>query len=53
MSSTTDLAARRGQLRQKIDAIGDLRPSSLVANYRRCGRPTCRCALDDHPGHGP
>ncbi len=48
-----DLAARRDHLRQQLAAIGDLRPGSLFENYRKCGKPTCRCAAKDHPGHGP
>ena len=47
------MAARRDQLRRQLAAIGDLRPGSLVRNYRKCGKPTCRCAAKDHPGHGP
>lgn len=38
MSSTADLAARRDQLRQKIAAIGDLRPGSLIAECQRLRR---------------
>ena len=47
------MAARRDQLRQQLAAIGDLRPGSLVQNYRKCGKPGCRCAAAQHPGHGP
>lgn len=47
------LAAQRDQLRRQLAAIGDLRPGSLSRNYRRCGKPNCRCAAPDHPGHGP
>ena len=46
-------AARRLQLLQQLADLGDLRPGSLVASYRRCGKPNCRCAAPDHPGHGP
>lgn len=38
MSSTADLAARRDQLRQKIAAIGDLRPGSLITDCQRLRR---------------
>ena len=47
------LAARREDLRQQLAAIGDLRPGSLVQTYRKCGKPSCRCASPEHPGHGP
>ena len=32
---------------------GRLRPGSLVQNYRKCGKPGCRCAAAQHPDHGP
>jgi len=47
------LAARRQHLLQQLTALGDLRPGSLVESYRKCGKPSCRCAAADHPGHGP
>ena len=47
------LSARRDELRRQLAAIGDLRPGSLVQNYRRCGRPECFCADKQHRGHGP
>ena len=47
------LAARRQDLLQQLAALGDLRPGSLVESYRKCGKPNCRCAAADHPGHGP
>ncbi len=50
---TDSPAARRLQLLQQIAALGDLRPGSLVASYRKCGKPNCRCADPDDPGHGP
>ena len=56
MSAATDtpsLAAQRDDLLRSIAAIGDCRPGSLVESYRKCGKPNCRCAAADHPGHGP
>lgn len=47
------LSARRDELRRQLAAIGDLRPGSLVQNYRRCGRPECFCADKQQRGHGP
>ena len=47
------LAARRNDLRRKLASIGDLRPGSLVKNYRRCGKPNCFCADKQQRGHGP
>ncbi len=47
------LLGRRRTLLDDIAAIGDLRPGSLKARFRKCGKPNCHCAADDHPGHGP
>jgi hypothetical protein len=52
-SSLTDLEAQRARLHADLVAIGDLRPGSLCAVMRRCGKPTCACADAAHPGHGP
>ena len=48
-----ELSARRQELRRQLAAVGDLRPGSLVQNFRRCGRPDCFCADKQQPGHGP
>ena len=55
MADTTldGLVAHRQHLLDEIGAIGDLRPGSLKARFRKCGKPNCHCAADDHPGHGP
>jgi len=47
------LAKKRNELKARINEIGDLRPGSLVERFRRCGKPTCRCAKPDAIGHGP
>ncbi len=42
MAATPDLQeleTRRDDLRQQLASIGDLRPGSLVARYRKCGKP--------------
>jgi len=44
---------RRDAIREELATIGDLRPGSLVGRYRRCGKPTCHCAREGDPGHGP
>lgn len=48
-----DLEQQRSRLHADLAAIGDLRPGSLSAVMRRCGKPTCGCADPAHPGHGP
>ena len=47
------LVHRRAALRREFAEIGDLRPGNLFSRFRRCGKPNCRCARQDHPGHGP
>ena len=47
------LEHRRQQLIQAFLDLGDLRPGSLVARYRRCGKDYCHCARPGDRGHGP
>lgn len=51
--TSSALAAQRDALRRRLADIGDLRPGSLVQNYRKCGKSNCRCAAAEHRGHGP
>ncbi len=51
--SIKSLIERRDRLQQEFATLGDLQPGSLVENYRKCGKPNCRCAEEGHPGHGP
>jgi hypothetical protein len=56
MPSTPDLEAllrKRDQLKDEVVALGDMRPGSLVARFRKCGKPTCHCARKGAQGHGP
>ena len=43
----------RSQLLQEFLSLGDLRPGSITAVVRRCGKPTCHCAKPNDPGHEP
>ena len=47
------LHGRRDAIRRDLARIGDLRPGSLRPQYRRCGKPNCRCAGVGARGHGP
>ena len=47
------LGEQRSQLLRELASIGDLRQGSLRAQYRKCGKPTCHCAAEGAPGHGP
>jgi hypothetical protein len=41
------------QIAQPETLFGFQRPGCLVERYRKCGKPNCRCAQPDEPGHGP
>ena len=47
------LAEERDALLAELARVGDLRPGTLQARYRKCGKPTCHCAREGDPGHGP
>jgi Family of unknown function (DUF6788) len=47
------LLQHRDQLKSQLAAIGDMRPGSLVARFRTCGKLSCRCARKGAQGHGP
>ena len=56
MPNSPDLEAlleKRDQLKDRIGHIGQMRPGSLVARFRKCGKPTCHCAKKGAQGHGP
>lgn len=56
MSSSPSLSALREQrsaLLAQIAAVEEFRPGSLVERYRKCGKPSCHCAREGEPGHGP
>jgi hypothetical protein len=47
------LAAERSKLLDEFLGLGDLRPGSMTAVVRRCGKPSCHCAKPHDPGHDP
>ena len=51
--SLSELEQQRSRLAAQLAGLGDLRPGSVTAIVRRCGKPTCHCAQPDDPGHGP
>jgi hypothetical protein len=54
MPDTLDmLEADRSRLLEDFLRLGDLRPGSITAVVRRCGKPTCHRAKPDDPGHDP
>jgi hypothetical protein len=51
--SLAALETDRSKLLQDFLALGDLRPGSITAVIRRCGKPSCHCAKLNDPGHEP
>jgi hypothetical protein len=47
------LDAERSKLLDEFLGLGDLRPGSITAVVRRCGKPSCHCAKPNDPGHDP
>jgi hypothetical protein len=43
----------RSRLLEEFLRLGDLRPGSITAVIRRCGKPSCHCAKPNDPGHDP
>ena len=42
--SLPDLESARSKILSEFSTLGDLRPGSICAVVRRCGKPTCHCA---------
>jgi hypothetical protein len=56
MPLSSDLSAlqlQRDQLKSQLSQIGEMRPGSLVARFRKCGKSSCHCAKKGAKGHGP
>lgn len=47
------LESQRSALLEEFLRLGDLRPGSITAVVRRCGKPSCHCARPNDPGHDP
>ncbi len=47
------LEADRSKLLAEFLRLEDLRPGSITAVVRRCGKPSCHCAKPNDPGHDP
>jgi hypothetical protein len=47
------LESDRSKLLEEFLRLGDLRPGSITAVVRRCGKPTCHCAKPNDAGHDP
>lgn len=51
--SLSALEAQRTHILRQISVLGDLRPGTISAVTRRCGKATCHCAKPNDPGHAP
>jgi hypothetical protein len=47
------LETQRSMLLEEFLELGDLRPGSITAVTRRCGKSSCHCAKHNDPGHDP
>jgi hypothetical protein len=47
------LESERSQVLEQFLGLGDLRPGSITAVVRRCGKPSCHCAKPHAAGHEP
>src|SRR6266849_5035945 len=52
-NSLPELEAARSKILRQFSTLGDLRPGSICAVVRRCGKPTCHCAKPKDAGHDP
>ena len=48
-----DLDRQRKDILSQLAGLGDLRPGTLAQQFRKCGKPNCRCATDKEWRHGP
>ena len=53
MQDLQALENQRDVLKRELAELEDMRQGSLVERYRKCGKPTCRCAKADAVAHGP
>ena len=51
--SLATLEERRSRIIFEIAQLGDFRPGSVHAQFRRCGKSNCACAHDLKARHGP
>ena len=51
--SLPQLEQERSKILRHFTNLGDLRPGSIYASVRRCGKPSCHCSKPGDPGHDP
>ncbi|MGH3502298.1 MAG: DUF6788 family protein [Nocardioidaceae bacterium] len=51
--TVSELEELRSLMLDRIAAVPAFRRGSLQVGYRKCGKPSCRCARPGEQGHGP
>ena len=51
--SLQSMESNRSVILHQMGQLGDFRPGSISAVYRRCGKASCHCGDRRDPGHGP
>lgn len=52
-TNIAQLEKKRKHLIEQFTTVGDFRRGTISVNYRKCGKPECRCAKDKSKRHGP
>lgn len=48
-----ELEEKRQRVQKRLTEVGDMRQGTLTERYRKCGKPSCKCAEDESHAHGP
>jgi hypothetical protein len=48
-----DLEDKRAKVQERLVGVGDMRQGTLTERFRKCGKGSCKCALDKSYSHGP
>ena len=51
--SLESLQQKRLEVLKALESLGDMRRGSVVETYLPCGKASCCCKGEGHPGHGP
>jgi hypothetical protein len=51
MALPEQYAAQAKELMEELRGIGDFRRGTVSMFFRKCGKSTCVCASERHPGH--
>jgi len=51
--TTRRLIARRDEAARQLSLLAEFTPGSVHESWSKCGKPSCHCAREGDPGHGP